>query len=233
MKIDELRDILFKEQSFDFEMLFNFTPEKAYNYFKSKGLVLTDSYKDYINMVYEKVFTVAGLTKESILKDVFDLVEKSIKDGESFDKFKDGIRDKLIKKGYLGDKLQIIDEVILTTPYRLQLIFRQNIQTSYMSGRMKFQSQDLSRPYWSYKGIMDDNTRPSHLALQRFFSDKVLHYSNPFWQSHYPPNGFLCRCFVRAFNLKDVQDNGYEIIREVPQELWFAEKPFDLSPIQL
>ena len=47
-------------------------------------------------------------------------------------------------------------------------------------------------PIWRYSAVGDDRTRPSHMAL-----DGLEYPANhPFWQLHYPPWEFNCRCDV-------------------------------------
>jgi hypothetical protein len=42
--------------------------------------------------------------------------------------------------------------------------------------------------------VLDDRTRPQHAALDGL----ILPASHEFWDEHYPPWGFNCRCTVTA-----------------------------------
>ncbi|GHU00016.1 hypothetical protein AGMMS49960_07000 [Betaproteobacteria bacterium] len=51
------------------------------------------------------------------------------------------------------------------------------------------------RPYWKYiHSEAVTNPRPQHLA----WSGLVLRHDHPFWQTHFPPNGFGCQCRVTS-----------------------------------
>ena len=43
-----------------------------------------------------------------------------------------------------------------------------------------------------YRTVGDDHVRPEHAAL----NGTTLPFSDPFWDSYYPPNGWNCRCTV-------------------------------------
>jgi len=87
--------------------------------------------------------------------------------------------------------------VQLGSPWRLQTIYRANKQSAYNVGRWKQQMENSDqRPYWQYIAVLDSRTRPSHAALHR----RVFRFDDPIWASHYPPNGFGCRCRVRALS---------------------------------
>lgn len=91
------------------------------------------------------------------------------------------------------------------SPARLRLIYRQNLQTAYMSARWKQMKANAdARPYWQYVAVMDRRTRPTHSAL----NTKVLRHDDPVWQYIYPPNGFNCRCRVRALTERDLLRKG-------------------------
>lgn len=53
-------------------------------------------------------------------------------------------------------------------------------------------SEDL--PYWQYHAVMDDRVRPTHAALNNL----ILPANHAFWENHFPPYEFNCRCSVTA-----------------------------------
>lgn len=50
-----------------------------------------------------------------------------------------------------------------------------------------------------YETVGDSRVRPEHLAWDNI----KLPASHPWWQTHYPPNGWLCRCTVIAASPTD------------------------------
>jgi len=78
------------------------------------------------------------------------------------------------------------------------VIYRTNLSASYAAGRYAQLTDPAllkSRPYWKY--IHNDTVlhpRPLHQS----WNGLVLRYDDPFWQSHFPPNGWGCRCRVTA-----------------------------------
>jgi hypothetical protein len=55
--------------------------------------------------------------------------------------------------------------------------------------------------------VMDSRTRPAHAAL----NGRTFRYDDPFWQSGFPPNGFRCRCGVRALDREDLHARGIDL----------------------
>lgn len=76
-----------------------------------------------------------------------------------------------------------------------------------IAGRYKQQAElaaSGSRPYWQYLAIRDNRTRPSHSALH----GRVWRADDPIWNSLYPPNGWNCRCRVRALSDRRLEKEG-------------------------
>lgn len=185
-------------------------PEKAIEYFESKGYKISWDWRETWQEAHAKAFTVAGVTKVDVLQDIREALTDALKNGETLSGFTKNIRPILQRKGWWGKDAQI-DKTTGEqtgkglTPYRLKTIYQANMQTSYMVGRHAAMMANVeSRPLWEYVAILDSRTRPAHRALD----GKVFRYDDPFWDSFYPPNGFNCRCRVRARDKEDLRTSG-------------------------
>jgi len=67
----------------------------------------------------------------------------------------------------------------------------------------QIQADKAVYPYLTYRTQGDDKVRPEHVALNGI----TRPVDDSFWQSYYPPNGWLCRCAVRQATQGDV-DSG-------------------------
>ncbi|EPR1976546.1 phage minor head protein, partial [Yersinia enterocolitica] len=63
------------------------------------------------------------------------------------------------------------------------------------------------RPYWERVAVMDRLTRPKHAALNGF----TARYDDPVWQFMYPPDGYRCRCRVRARSEADISRHNITV----------------------
>ena len=57
-------------------------------------------------------------------------------------------------------------------------------------------------PYWQYMTMEDEAVRDEHAALDGL----ILPANSPFWQDHYPPWDWGCRCQVVPVTPDDVAD---------------------------
>lgn|GEM_PF-2423058 len=74
--------------------------------------------------------------------------------------------------------------------YRLDNIFRTNLQANYQAGHWEqYERNQDARPYLMYDAINDSRVRPSHLALD----GKICRIDDPQLRTHAPPNGYRCR----------------------------------------
>lgn len=93
------------------------------------------------------------------------------------------------------------------TPYRIRTIIDTNLSTAFAAGRYKSQRDNVDdRPFWQYVAVMDSRTRAMHRAMH----GKIYKFDDPIWKTHYPPNGFNCRCRVRALSAEDLERRGLE-----------------------
>lgn len=177
------------------------------DYFNQKNPLPTEHWDDVIKEGHDKAFVVSGAAKADLINDLHSAVKKGIENGKSIGWFRDNF-DKIVEKhGW---------EASGPYAWRTRMIYATNVRSSYAAGRWK-QLNDpdllLLRPYWKY--LHNDNVsqpRPMHQS----WHGKVLRHDDPWWQSHYPPKGFGCRCYVVAVKASEfkgepaLDDGTYE-----------------------
>ena len=188
-------------------------PKDAINYFQSKGYEISWNWFDVWQEAHVRAFTVAKATRADVLMAIRKEVEQALVDGATQREFAKNLKPVLQRLGWWGrqileDNDGNIEEATLGTPWRLKNIYRTNLQTAYMAGRYKSQAENAaSRPYWQYVAVMDSKTRPAHAALH----GRVFRFDDPLWDSHYPPNGWGCRCRIRALSERQVIARGLKV----------------------
>jgi len=211
-------------------------PEKAIEYFKQKGYATTWDWYDLWQESHAKAFTVAKAMRMDILQDIRGMVQKALDEGITYQQFRKELEPRLKAKGWWG-RVMVGDEqgaqsIQLGSPWRLQTIYRTNTQTAYMAGRYRTMMENAdNRPYWQYVAVLDSRTRPAHRALD----GRVFRYDDPFWDTHYPPLGFNCRCRVRALSKADVQDRDLPVEdsegKLVEMQTLVSKKTGELVPV--
>jgi SPP1 gp7 family putative phage head morphogenesis protein len=201
----------------------NLPPKDAIAFMKRKGYKLTWSWNEMSGAAHARAFTVAKVMKLDILEDVRGMVEKAATDGITFREFRETLEPTLRAKGWWGkapDSQVPADpgvqtpstgaEVQLGSPWRLKTIFSTNVQSAYQTGHYKgMKAAAADMPWWQYLAVRDAVTRPEHLAMH----GKIFRHNDPIWQTWYPPNGYNCRCTVRA--LEDSQIAQYGLSKDI------------------
>lgn len=189
---------------------FQLPPEKAIEYFRQKGYAISWGWMDIWQEAQTKAFTVAGVMKMDVLQDIRQAVDTALAKGQTYAEFKKALIPTLQRRGWWGRHAQTDQETGEMagkglTPWRLKTIYQTNLQSAYMAGRYKsFMDNVEARPYWQYTAVMDRRTRPTHAAMNGL----VFRADDPFWDSFYPPNGYNCRCRVRALDGENLKDRG-------------------------
>ncbi|CAN2042520.1 hypothetical protein GMMP15_840023 [Candidatus Magnetomoraceae bacterium gMMP-15] len=176
--------------------------KEACNYWKTKVPMSSGVFYSLAEQHRVNAFTVSGLGTIDMIMDVFMSLDKALEKGTSFGEWKRNFSSLWERKGWTGKKA-----------WRVDNIFRTNIQTAYSVGRYK-QMKTIAdlRPYWKYDAVNDSRTRPTHLALD----GKIFPHDHDFWHNFYPPNGFRCRCSVQSLSQRQVNNEGLEVERLNP-----------------
>jgi SPP1 gp7 family putative phage head morphogenesis protein len=200
----------------DLSAVFGMPPEKAIDYFQSKGYAITWSWreKEMWQEAQAKAFTVAKVMNTDILKDIRGALDEALNNGTTLRDFEKKLTPILQAKGWWGKTEHVdtltgeVSNVQLGSPRRLKTIYQTNMQTAYMAGRYRSMMESVdSHPYWQYVAILDGRTRPAHRAM----NGRVFRYDDPLWGAMYPPNGFNCRCRVSAISAVEVKRDGIPI----------------------
>lgn len=192
-------------------------PAEAIEYFRSKGFKLGFAWQDVWQTEHAKSFTVAKAMQLDVLEDIRGAVDRALADGTTFETFRKELEPTLKAKGWWG-KQRMVDPttgkervVQLGSPRRLRTIFDTNLRTSYAAGRWdQIQRTSRLRPFVRYVAVQDRRTRPEHAEWHGL----ILRFDDPWLLSHYPPNGWNCRCTVRQLSARDVERLGG--VTEVP-----------------
>lgn len=178
---------------------------------RGRGVVLPSEYYSLDLDTRRYASTVSYLGALDQIQDVLGAVYDVVEQGGTFKDFKDLVAE----NGYkLSDA-------------HLDNIFRTNTQNLYAHGRWSHQQANKDkRPYLLYMAIEDSRTRPKHLALNMI----VRHIDDPFWLLFYPPNGFRCRCTVRAITEAKAKQIGITADDALPSLQ--VDKGWDFHPAE-
>ena len=166
-------------------------------FFRSKLNLPSASWTELWHEGHDVGFVVAGAMRDDLLSDLRGAVDQAIAEGTTLETFR-GEFDAIVAKhgwSYNGGR-----------DWRTRVIYDTNLRTSYAAGRYQ-QLQDITdrRPYWRYRhSHASEHPRPEHLA----WDGLVLRHDNPWWSTHYTPNGWGCKCYVEALNERDLKRLG-------------------------
>jgi hypothetical protein len=153
-----------------------------------QDLVPTARWDDITRNAHDRAFMVAGAAKADLLADLAAAVDRSIAEGAGFERFKADFRGIVEKHGWHG---WTGEGTAAGEAWRMRTIYRTNMATSYAAGRFA-QLKKAGFKYWVYRHGGSEHPRLWHLA----WDGLILPADHPFWQTHYPPNGWGCSCYV-------------------------------------
>ncbi len=199
----------------DFAVAANLPPERAIAHFRRKGYAISWDWHDVWERQHAHAFTVAKALKLDLLQDIRGAVDRALAEGRTERQFIAELEPALRRRGWWGRQTRIGPDgseqaVQLGSHRRLRTIFRTNAATARAASRFEAMTANAeARPYWMYDAMNDSRTRPSHRVLD----NRVFRHDDPFWRSHFPPNGWGCRCLVRAFTADQVRARGLKVYR--------------------
>jgi SPP1 gp7 family putative phage head morphogenesis protein len=192
------------------------SPQEAIDFFRDKGANLepTFSWTEKWQEDHATAFTVAKSAGFDILGDIHAALDQALSEGRTFEQFAGELKPLLVAKGWWGKKEMTDPHTGETRPVqlgssrRLRTIFDVNTRMAYAAGRwQQIQRTKAALPYLRYVAVMDTRTRPLH----RLWNGTVLPVDHPWWDTHYPPCGWRCRCSIQQLSARQVKGQGIAI----------------------
>ncbi|MDQ2084524.1 phage minor head protein [Xanthobacteraceae bacterium Astr-EGSB] len=179
-------------------------PQEAIDFLRRKIDLPTQAWTDIWQEMHSRAFVVAGAQSEALLADFHEAVNRAIAEGRTLAQFRADFDHIVATHGwsYKGSRA-----------WRSRVIFQTNLRMAYAAGRWEqIQRVKKTRPYLRYVAVMDARVRPLHAE----WHDTVLPVDDPWWQTHFPPNGWNCRCSVMSLNERDLARYGLKVSERAP-----------------
>ena len=134
------------------------------------------------------------MAREDMVADMHREVVKALESGETMESFRGRVGPWLEQRGWRPPPQGG------SVPHRLDRIYRTNMRTARAAGQWERvqRTRDLL-PYLVYSLGPSEEHRPEHEA----WAGIILPVSDPWWSTHYPPNGWGCRCRVRQVSERE------------------------------
>ncbi|MGN5225060.1 phage minor head protein [Aeromonas veronii] len=202
--------------------------QQAIDYFRDKVNVKGDAWDSLWQGQHATAFTVAGAMKDDLLCDLRQSVDKAISLGMSLAEFRDEFKDIVTKQGWTGFRGEGSEAGMA---WRTKVIYDTNVRQAYNAGRWQ-QLQQF--PVWVYHHGDSRNPRPLHLS----WNGLTLSKDDPWWRTHFPQNGWGCKCRVEGYSkirarLKGIEigeapdDGTYEFVNKKTGEVMQVPKGID------
>lgn len=170
---------------------------EAREFFLRKLSVPTARWDDLLHAQQAKSFTVAGALRDDLLGDLREAVQKAI-GGETLDDFRARFEEIVARRGWVG---WTGSATAAGRAWRTSVIYHTNLRTAYQAGRWETLR---GFPFLKYRHNSVRNPREQHVRWKGL----VLASDDPWWDTHYPPNGWGCRCTVIGVSAARMKVDG-------------------------
>lgn len=191
-------------------------PRDALAFFRAKDLRVGFDAADVAPEEHAHAFTVATAVKLDVLDDIRASLDEALAEGQTFRDFARAVKPRLQARGWWGIQEEIDPasgerrEVQLGSPRRLKTIYRANMRSARAAGQWaRIERHRDTHPYLLYELGPSREHRDEHVR----WAGTLLPVDHPWWEAHMPPNGYGCKCRVRAVSRGEaerLQRNGIQ-----------------------
>ncbi len=186
-------------------------PPEASAFLRAKGLAPSFRWSDVEPEEHAVAFAVAGVAEADVLEDIRGVVRRALDEGRTIEAFRGDLRETLQAKGWWGPRT-VVDPltgerrlVDLSSPRRVRTIYRANLRSARAAGQWeRIERTRDALPWLEYRLGPSEVHREEHAALE----GTILAADDPFWATHFPPNGWGCKCWVRQLSSRQAERRG-------------------------
>ena len=215
-------------------------PAEVTSYFDGKTSTPAFSWLDVWAEEHAYKFTVAKAVELDVLNAFRSTISTAISEGQGFESWKPQIEKELTRLGWWGPRMvsdptgaQPDRMVNFASDRRLKTTFWANMNSARAAGQWeRAQRSKRVLPYVLYVRTTSSDPRVEHLQ----WVGLILPIDDPFWTTHWPPNGWQCKCQVRMISARE-RDRLQGTERVIGQDLdgndikiRYTEKAPDLGP---
>lgn len=178
----------------------------AIEYFRGKVNLPTRAWNDLWQGQHARAFVIAGAMRDDMLADFREAIDRAVAQGTSYDAFRKDFDAIVARYGWQHTG---------SAAWRSRVIWQTNVRTAFMAGRYAQMTNPAvleQMPYWLYDHTTILNPREEH----KHWDGLVLRYDDPWWNTHYPPNGWGCNCRVRPLSERQLRKLGKTVPDTAP-----------------
>jgi uncharacterized protein with gpF-like domain len=181
---------------------------EAIRFLREKLSLPTEHWDDIWREMHSRAFVVAGAMQTELLDGLREAVTKALSQGTTLAEFRKDFDSVVDRLGwvYKGGRA-----------WRTAVIYHTNLSVAYSAGRYKGMTADAVlavRPWWKYLPSSSANRRADHVQWYGI----VLRHDDPWWSTHYPPNGWGCKCGVMTMSDRQYQRTKDQLRTAAPDD---------------
>jgi hypothetical protein len=188
-------------------------PVEAMRFFAGKVNAPTRRWDDVWKAAHSRAFMVAGVQAEDLLAGVRGAVQRAIADGTTLADFRRDLAPLMQRLGWDAKGKGY-------SAWRTRLVYETNLRGAYAAGQYEQQTDPevlALAPIWRYRHSGARDPRPEHQA----WDGLTLRHDDPWWRTHYPPNGWGCGCWVETLTERQAaRRGGLSTAPEIQRRPW-------------
>jgi hypothetical protein len=172
--------------------------EEAIAFFRQKERIPTAHWTDVWRTAHSRGFMVAGAAKDALLEDFQRAIQRALDEGTTLEDFRKEFDTIVERHGWSYNG---------TPGWRSRIIYETNLSSAYSAGRYAQMEDPAVKAVFRYRTYNHGDSvhpRPMHLSWDGI----TLRADDPWWDTHFTPNGWRCSCYITATSRRGLARMG-------------------------